>query len=187
LNFYATYCTYILLIYWTIISNDTSTTVGTLSRSEPVPGGTPGNPNPIPPVGTPTRTPPHPPPPLPSSPLPHSTLFSVPPAIPIPGRRPPTMMVGGLNIPMRTTTNVSTSDTQILYPKSLRNTTTQENFATLFSVAVKKHHTLYDFMPLTLTDEDKLDDTNSLEMLIKQTFHRDYEFEMQDVLQNMLH
>jgi uncharacterized protein YbbC (DUF1343 family) len=52
-------------------------------------------------------------------------------------------------------------------------------------VAVKKHHDLYDFMHLTLTDEDKLDDTNSLEMLIKQTFHCNYEFDMQYVLQNI--
>jgi hypothetical protein len=41
-------------------------------------------------------------------------------------------------------------------------------------------------MPLTLTDKDKLDDTNSLEMLIEQTFHRNYEFEMQDVFKNIL-
>jgi hypothetical protein len=97
-----------------------------------------------------------------------------------------TMMVGGHNIPMRTTANMSTSDTQILYPKSIHNTMTQEKLATLFSVAVKKHQDLYDFMPLTLTDEDKLDDTNSLEMLITQTVHRNYEFEMQDVLQHIL-
>jgi hypothetical protein len=71
------------------------------------------------------------------------------------------MMVSGLNIPMRTMANVSTSDTQIIYPKSIHNTMTQEKLATLFSVAVKKHHDLYDFMPLTLTDKDKLDDTNS--------------------------
>jgi hypothetical protein len=81
-------------------------------------------------------------------------------------------MVGGLNIPMRATSNVSMSDTQILYPKSIRNTMTQEKLATLFSVAVKKHHELYDLMPLTLTDKDKLYDTNSLKILIKQTFHR---------------
>jgi hypothetical protein len=96
------------------------------------------------------------------------------------------MIVSGLNIPMRTAANVSMVDTQILYPKSNRNTMTQEKLATLFSVAVKNHHELYDFMPLTLTDEDNLDDINSLEMLIKQTFHRNYEFEMQDVLQNIL-
>jgi hypothetical protein len=41
-------------------------------------------------------------------------------------------------------------------------------------------------MPLTLSDEDKLDDTNSLEMLIKQTYHCNFEFEMHDVLQNIL-
>jgi hypothetical protein len=96
------------------------------------------------------------------------------------------MMVGGLNIPMRTAANIWTVDTQILYPKSIRNTMTQEKFTTLFSVAVKKHHELYDFTPLTLTDEDKLDDTNSLEILIKHTFHRNYEFEMHDMLQNIL-
>jgi hypothetical protein len=119
---------------------------GTLARSAPVPGGTPGNP--IPPVRTHTRTPPHPhpPPPIPS-PLPCSTPFSVPPKSPSPGQQPPTMMVGGLNIPMRTTANVSTSDTQLLYPKIIRNTMTQEKPATLFSVAVTKHHELYDVMP----------------------------------------
>jgi hypothetical protein len=46
---------------------------------------------------------------------------------------------------------------------------TQEKLATLFSVAVTNHHELYDFMPLTFMDEDKLDNTNSLEML---TFHQ---------------
>jgi hypothetical protein len=62
----------------------------------------------------------------------------------------------------------------------------QEKLATLFSVAVKKHHELYEFMPLTSTNKDKLDDTNSLEMLIKQTFDRNYELDMQDLMQKIL-
>jgi hypothetical protein len=41
-------------------------------------------------------------------------------------------------------------------------------------------------MPLTLSDEDKFDATNLLEMLIKQTYHRNFGFEMHDVLQNIL-
>jgi fructose 1,6-bisphosphatase len=41
-------------------------------------------------------------------------------------------------------------------------------------------------MPLTLSNEDKFDDTNSLEMVIKQTYHRSFEFEIHDVLQNTL-
>jgi hypothetical protein len=140
---------------------------GILAKSAPAPGGTPGNPNPIPPVGTHPRTPPRPPPPLPSL-LSRSTPFPVPPIITSPGRRPPTMMVGGLNIPMRTAATVLTAHTQILHPKSICNTTTQDKLATMLSVVVKKHHELYDFMPLTLTVDDKLDDTNSLEMMIKQ-------------------
>jgi hypothetical protein len=94
--------------------------------------------------------------------------------------------MAGLNIPMRTTANVTTTEGHILYPKIVRSTTTQEKLANIFTVATKKHHALYDFKPLTLSDEDKLDDTNSLEMLIKQTYHRNFEFEMHDVLQNIL-
>jgi hypothetical protein len=94
--------------------------------------------------------------------------------------------MAGLNIPMRTTANVTTTEGQIMYPKIVQSTMTQEKLATLFTVATKKHHVLYDFMPLTLSDEEKLDDTNSLEMLIKQTHHRSFEFAMHDVLQNIL-
>jgi hypothetical protein len=62
----------------------------------------------------------------------------------------------------------------------------QAKLATLFTVANNKHHTILNLVPLTLSGEDKLDDTNSLEMLIKQTYHRNFEFEMYDVLQNIL-
>jgi hypothetical protein len=41
-------------------------------------------------------------------------------------------------------------------------------------------------LPLTLSDEDNLDDTRSLEVLIKPTYHRSFEFEMHDVLQNIV-
>jgi hypothetical protein len=96
------------------------------------------------------------------------------------------MKMAGLNIPMRTTANVTTTEGQIIYPKIVRSTMTEEKWANLFTVATKKHHALYNFMPLTLSDEDKLYDTNSLETLIKQIYHRNFEFEIHDVLQNIL-
>jgi hypothetical protein len=149
----------------------------------------------IPLLGTPGPVPGNPPPGITSGnppalnppPAPNSVRNAVPGLGPTPTRpRPPTVKMDGLNTPMQTTANVTTTEGQIIYPKIVRSTMTQEKLATLFTVATKKHHALYDFMPLTLSDEDKLDDTNSLEMLINQTYHRNFEFEMHDVLQNIM-
>jgi hypothetical protein len=63
---------------------------------------------------------------------------------------------------------------------------THEKLATLCTVTREKYHAMYDFMPLTLSEKDKLEDTKSLEMLIKHTYHRNFEVEMHDGMQNIM-
>jgi hypothetical protein len=70
--------------------------------------------------------------------------------------------------------NVSMTDAQIMYPKIIQSTMMNEELATRFAVVTKKHHALYDFMTLTLSDEDKLDNIDSLETMIKQRYHRSF-------------
>jgi hypothetical protein len=99
-------------------------TPGPVPGNQQPPGFAPGNP--------PARNPP---------PVPNSSPNAAPgPTLTRP--RAPTTKMAGLNIPMRTTSNFTTTEGHIIYPKIVQSTMTQEKLATLFTVATKKHHAL---------------------------------------------
>jgi hypothetical protein len=51
----------------------------------------------------------------------------------------------------------------------------------LFKSAVAKANKLYDLMPLSLDDEDKLDDTYNLEVLVGKTKHAHFRYDMYSI------
>jgi hypothetical protein len=61
-----------------------------------------------------------------------------------------------------------TSET-VLFKKEDRPNLTADERTVLFKSAVAKAHKLYNLMPLSLDDKDKLEDTYNLEVLVGKT------------------
>jgi hypothetical protein len=71
---------------------------------------------------------------------------------------------------------------QILHKKEDRQSLTkEEKLAALYEKATKTVHQKYDLIPLTLSNEDKLNDTYNLEMLVRKTRQAHTDSVMHDV------
>jgi hypothetical protein len=70
-----------------------------------------------------------------------------------------------------------TSET-VLFKKEDRPNLSVDERTVLFKSAVAKAHKLYDLMPLSLDDEDKLDDTYNLEVLVGKTKRAHFRYDM---------
>jgi hypothetical protein len=70
---------------------------------------------------------------------------------------------------------------QVLHKKQDREKLPAEDRTSLFEKAVKNGHKKFDLLPLALNDEEKLDDTYSLEVLIRKMKRQHCTFDMQDV------
>ena len=81
-----------------------------------------------------------------------------------------TVSFGNLSIKVNATkTRISDDGEEILYPKEDRAKLSSDKLAELFDKATRERHKKYDFINLTLSDEDKLDDTYNLDMLVRRT------------------
>jgi hypothetical protein len=91
--------------------------------------------------------------------------------------------VNGRTIKVRTAAKTLVeSQGEILYPKSLRDgLKTLNKLSDLYEKACKQHHTKYELMSLSLSDEEKLDDTYNLELLIRKTREAHMTYDMHDV------
>jgi hypothetical protein len=70
---------------------------------------------------------------------------------------------------------------QVLHKKQDREKLPAEDRTSLFEKAVKNGHKKFDLLPLALNDEEKLDDTYSLEVLIRKMKRQHCTFDMHDV------
>jgi hypothetical protein len=105
---------------------------------------------------------------------------------PLPPDAPVTMVsitLAGVSYTKNATKKV-VSDTiveQVLHKKQDRVKLPAEDRTSLFEKAVKQGHKKFDLLPLALNDEEKLDDTYSLEVLIRKMKRQHCTFDMQDV------
>jgi hypothetical protein len=65
---------------------------------------------------------------------------------------------------------VNESDDQVLHKKQNREKLTADERTKLFKEATQLQHKKYDYVPMALNDEDKLDDTYNLDVLINKTY-----------------
>lgn len=93
----------------------------------------------------------------------------------------PTITVGGQVIEVRPAARAVTQEQEILYPKEDRATLSAKELLDLYTAATKTKQTKYKLLTLTLTDNEKLDDTYVLEMAIQRTKHNMIEYDMHDV------
>ena len=70
---------------------------------------------------------------------------------------------------------------EVLYRKEERNKLTEDKLADLYDKATKTKHKKFDFINLTLNDEDKLDDTYNLDMIIRKMRSSHYAYDMHNV------
>jgi hypothetical protein len=93
-----------------------------------------------------------------------------------------TLVIAGIQYKKNVTKKV-VSDTieQVLHKKQDRITLPAKDRTALFEKATNQGHKKFDLLPLALNDEDKLDDTYSLEVLIRKMKRQHCTFDMQDV------
>jgi hypothetical protein len=76
---------------------------------------------------------------------------------------------------------ISKTAERVLYKKDDRKTLSVNERTTLFKSAVSKAHKLYDLMPLSLDDEDKLDDAYNLKVLVQKTKREHCKYDMHNI------
>ena len=94
---------------------------------------------------------------------------------------PPMVQIGSLSIEINDTENAINETEEVLYPKESRENMAAEKLADLFEKATKTKHKKFDFINLTLTDEDKLDDTYNLDMLVRKMRNAHYNYDLHNV------
>ena len=100
---------------------------------------------------------------------------------------PPVASFGSLSIRIKQTKeNISDDGEEILYPKEDRAKLSSDKLAELFDKATRERHKKYDFINLTLSDEDKLDDTYNLDMLVRRTKNAHVNYDMHNVFKILL-
>lgn len=97
------------------------------------------------------------------------TPFGTPPGTPpvVPSMTSSTVQIGGIVIEIYDSQVNVGDDEELLYKKEDREHMSPEKLAQLFEKANKNRYKKFDFINLTLSDEDKLDDTYSLDMLVR--------------------
>jgi hypothetical protein len=78
---------------------------------------------------------------------------------------------------------VSDTAEQVLYKKGDRDGLSTDERQILFKSATTVHKK-YDVMPLSLDDEDKLDDTYNLEVLVQGTKRAHFKYDMHDMFRS---
>jgi hypothetical protein len=92
------------------------------------------------------------------------------------------IMIGGVEYETRAAEKtVSDTAEQVLYRKTDREALSTDERQLLFKSATQTVHKKYDVMPLSLDDEDKLDDTYNLEVLVQRTKREHFKYDMNDV------
>ena len=94
---------------------------------------------------------------------------------------PATMVVNGVVINLRQTKAVVTDAVQVLHRKEDRAQLSKEKLADLYEKATQTSHECYDLINLQLDDNDKLEDTYNLEMLVRKTRARHIKFDLHNV------
>jgi hypothetical protein len=93
-----------------------------------------------------------------------------------------TIKIGNVEYPILGAKRVvSETAEQVLYAKDDRKNLSTDEKTVLFKSAVQTAHKKYDVLPLSLEDEDKLDDTYNLEVLVQKTKREHFKYDMHDV------
>jgi hypothetical protein len=99
-----------------------------------------------------------------------------------PGTPPSTVVINGVTYQRRSAPKtILVKACQVLYKKADRENLPTDERVALFEKATKLAHKKYEIMPLSLEDEDKLDDTYNLDILIKKTKRSHFTYDMHDV------
>ena len=99
----------------------------------------------------------------------------------------PTVTYGSFSIKVNPSKAIISEDgEEILYPKEDRVKLSSDKLAELFDKATRTRHKKYDFINLTLSDEDKLDDTYNLDMLVRRTKNAHVNYDMHNVFTTVL-
>ena len=110
-----------------------------------------------------------------------------PPVVQEPTRMTDEITYGNFKISINTTkAEVSDIGDEVLYPKEDRKRLSPEKLAELFDKATRTRHKKYDFINLTLADEDKLDDTYNIDMLVRRTKNVHINYDMHNVFTILL-
>ena len=92
------------------------------------------------------------------------------------------IMIGGIEYETHAVKKtVSDTAEQVLYKKGDRAALSTDERQILFKSATATVHKKYDVIPLSLDDEDKLDDTYNLEVLVQRTKREHFKYDMHDV------
>jgi Zinc knuckle len=94
---------------------------------------------------------------------------------------PTLLKLGDLEIELADDENKTTTIVQPLYPKELRKAMGEEKKVDLFEKATKTKFTKFDLVALTLSNEDKLDDTYNLGIQIGKMRNHFIKYDMHDV------
>ena len=93
-----------------------------------------------------------------------------------------TIKIGDVEYPILCAKRViSETAEQVLYSKDDRKNLSTDEKTILFKSAVPMAHKKYDILSLSLEDEDKLDDTYNLEVLVQKTKREHFKYDMHDV------
>jgi hypothetical protein len=92
------------------------------------------------------------------------------------------IMIGGVAYETHTVKKkISDTAEQVLYKKGDRDGLSTDERQIFFKSATATVHKKYDEMLLSLNDEDKLDDTYNLEVLVQRTKREHFKYDMHDV------
>jgi Zinc knuckle len=94
---------------------------------------------------------------------------------------PKLLKLGDIEIELADDENKTTTIVQPLYPKDLRKSMGEEKKVDLFEKATKTKFTKFDLVALTLSNEDKLDDTYNLGIQIGKMKNHFIKYDMHDV------
>jgi hypothetical protein len=93
-----------------------------------------------------------------------------------------TIKIGNVDYPILGAKRVvSKTAEQVLYSKDDRKNLSTDEKTVLFKTAVQTAHKKYDVFSLSLEDEDKLDDTYNLEVLVQKAKREHFKYDMHDV------
>jgi ferredoxin-fold anticodon binding domain-containing protein len=111
-----------------------------------------------------------------------SDSVTTPPLVVDPPLTMTTLILDGVTYTRNTTKKaVSARIEPVLHKKQDRAKLPPEDRTSLFEKATKTAHKKFDLLPLALNDEEKLDDTYSLDVLIRKMKRQHCSFDMQDV------
>jgi hypothetical protein len=97
-----------------------------------------------------------------------------------------TILIGGMAVQVKQTATVLTPEDEVLYHKEDRAQLSEEKKVEFFDKITKQAHRQFDLVPLTLTNESKLDDMYNLDMLVRKTRQVHTMYNMHDVFRILM-